>query len=108
MIKAEEFAGADKDMAFEEALLYAPERDGILLGIFGTMPDYADARLEQLWQETNLRPLAEVVAYCHRHGIDIVKEDGRPVACYLDIAAMLRAIDVDILNVRLAEGSRPQ
>ena len=81
------------------ALLYSDDRDMILYGIFGDLPDYSNPDMEALWDEVLEADPEVIFEYCFRKGIDLFQDDGRPVAPWRDIAVMLKAIDKGILQL---------
>ena len=74
------------------ALLYSDDRETVLYGIFGDVPDYNNPEMETLWDE-------DVYEYCFRKGIDLFQDDGKPVPGWRDIAVMLKAIEKGILQL---------
>lgn len=81
------------------ALLYSDDRETVLYGIFGDVPDYSNPDMEALWDEVLDADPEEVYEYCFRKGIDLFQDDGRPVPGWRDIAVMLKAIEKGILEL---------
>jgi hypothetical protein len=92
----EELAQSSDPLA---ALLYSDDRDTILYGIFGDVPDYSNPDMEAIWDEVLESDPEVIFEYCFRKGIDLFQDDGRPVAPWRDIAVMLKAIDKGILQL---------
>jgi len=76
-----------------------PLSQGMLLNIFGDLPDYSDNRFEELWQEIFDTDEEEVIAWCLAKGVDVMGKDGEPVPGWRDIAVMLKAIEKGILEL---------
>ena len=81
------------------ALLYSDDRETVLYGIFGDLPDYDNPEMEALWDEVLDADPEEIYEYCFRKGVDLFKEDGMPVPGWRDIAVMLKAIEKGILQL---------
>ena len=76
-----------------------PRSQGMLLNIFGDMPDYSDRKFEELWQEIFHHEDEEIIAYCLQSGVDVMGNDGEPVDGWRDIAVMLKAINSGLLEL---------
>jgi hypothetical protein len=59
--------------------------------MLGDFPDYRRPDINALWAEAMAMPVAETVALCRRHGIDILAENGERVSFWIDIAVVLLA-----------------
>ncbi|HBO59478.1 MAG TPA: hypothetical protein DD624_06180 [Alphaproteobacteria bacterium] len=81
------------------ALLYADDRETVLYGIFGDVPDYSNPDMEALWDEVLDEDPEDVYEYCFRKGVDLFQDDGKPVPGWRDVAVMLKAIDKGILEL---------
>ena len=81
------------------ALLYSDDRETVLYGIFGDVPDYDNPEMETLWDEVLDSDPEDVYEYCFRKGIDLFQDDGKPVPGWRDIAVMLKAIEKGILQL---------
>ena len=81
------------------ALLYSDDRETVLYGIFGDLPDYDNPEMEKLWDEVLDTDPEETYEYCFRKGIDLFQDNGSPVPGWRDIAVMLKAIDAGILQL---------
>ena len=81
------------------ALLYADDRETVLYGIFGDLPDYNNPDMETLWDEVLDQDPEEVYEYCFRKGVDLFMDDGKPVPGWRDIAVMLKAIEKGYLRL---------
>ena len=81
------------------ALLYSDDRETVLYGIFGDLPDYDNPEMEALWDEVLDTDPEEVYEYCFRKGVDLFQDDGKPVSGWRDIAVMLKAIEKGILQL---------
>ena len=81
------------------ALLYSDDRETVLYGIFGDLPDYEDPEMETLWDEILDADPEDVYEYCFRKGVDLFQNDGKPVPGWRDIAVMLKAIEKGILQL---------
>lgn len=99
----EEKLAQQKDIASAadplSALLYSDDRETVLYGIFGDIPDYGNPDMEILWDEVLEADSEEIYEYCFRQGIDLFQDDGRPVPGWRDIAVMLKAIERGILQL---------
>ena len=73
------------------------QSDGLLLNLFGDMPDYSNEQYEVLWQEIFDAEDEDIIAYCLEKGIDVLDDNGEPVSGWRDIAVMLKAIDSGIV-----------
>ena len=92
-------SAASKNADPLSALLYADDRDTVLYGIFGDVPDYSNPDIEALWDEVLDAEPEDVYEYCFRKGVDLFQDDGKPVSGWRDIAVMLKAIDKGILEL---------
>ncbi len=81
------------------ALLFSDDRDTVLYGIFGDIPDYDNPEMEDLWDEVLEEDAEDVYEYCFRKGVDLFDEEGRPVMGWRDIAVMLKALEKGILQL---------
>ena len=81
------------------SLLYSDDRETVLYGIFGDLPDYGNPEMENLWDEVLDADPEEVYEYCFRKGVDLFQDDGTPVSGWRDIAVMLKAIEKGILQL---------
>ncbi len=81
------------------ALLYSDDRETVLYGIFGDLPDYGNPDMEMLWDEVLDADPEDVYEYCFRKGVDLFQDDGKPVPGWRDIAVMLKAIEKGILQL---------
>ncbi len=81
------------------ALLFSDDRDTVLYGIFGDIPDYDNPEMEDLWDEVLEEEPEEIYEYCFRKGVDLFDEEGRPVAGWRDIAVMLKALEKGLLQL---------
>lgn len=93
---AESVAGSADPLA---SLLYSDDRDTVLYGIFGDIPDYENPDMETLWDEVLDADPEEIYEYCFKKGVDLFQDDGRPVPGWRDIAVMLKAIDKGLLEI---------
>ena len=80
-------------------LLYSDDRETVLYGIFGDLPDYDNPEIEALWDEVLEADPEEIYEYCFRKGVDLFQDDGTPVSGWRDIAVMLKAIEKGILQL---------
>ena len=80
-------------------LLYSDDRETVLYGIFGDLPDYDNPEMEALWDEVLDADPEEVYEYCFQKGVDLFQDDGTPVPGWRDIAVMLKAIEKGILQL---------
>lgn len=79
--------GADTDYLVSEPW------DGLLIRLFGQMPDYTDPGLDRLWHLVHDSNEDAAIAYCRERGIDVLDDDGAPVPPWRDIAVMLLSND---------------
>lgn len=75
------------------------ETDGIVIRLFGALPDYSKKEYEDLWQEVFNADEQQTIAYCLERGIDVLDDDKKPVSHWRDIAVMLKAIDNGIISL---------
>ena len=75
------------------------QSDAILINLFGASPDYSDPQFEELWQEVFDAEDEETIAWCLEKGVDTLDKDGKPVSGWRDIAVMLKAIDLKLLEL---------
>ncbi len=80
-------------------MLYSSERDGVLLRLFGDIPDYSNPEIELIWDEVLEAEPRKMFNYSLRRGIDLLDNDGVPVPPWRDIVVMLKCIDKGLLNV---------
>ena len=64
-------SAASKNADPLSALLYADDRDTVLYGIFGDVPDYSNPDIEALWDEVLDAEPEDVYEYCFKKGIDL-------------------------------------
>ena len=76
-----------------------PESEAIVMGIFGDAPDYSDDKYEELWQIIFEAEDEDTIACCLDKGVDVLGNDGEPVAGFRDIAVMLKAIEQGYLKL---------
>ncbi|MCQ2913959.1 MAG: hypothetical protein MJ247_02045 [Alphaproteobacteria bacterium] len=81
------------------AMMFTDDRDSVLYGIFGDVPDYDNPKMESLWDEILESDPEEVYEYCFRKGVDLFMDDGKPVPGWRDVAVMLKAIDTGLLEL---------
>ncbi len=86
----------DEDHVAEARL--NPETDGLLMRLFGMVPDYSNPKLDEIYQELMERDRFELFDYCRGRGVEVLKDDGSPVAPWRDIATILTAVDRGVLN----------
>ena len=101
MIHAERLIPPPGPRLADEPDLYSDERDGVLLRLFGMLPDYADPRLEHIWQELNRRPWREIAQLCRHKGVEVLKANGATISCALDIATLLVAAERGLLAAHI-------
>lgn len=82
-----------------DGFLFLDDRDSVLYGIFGDIPDYENPDMESLWEEVLDADPEDIYEYCFRKGIDLFMDDGRPVPGWRDVAVMLKAIDKGYLEL---------
>ena len=73
--------------------------DQLLINLFGDRPNYNDQKFEDIWQEIFDAEDEVSIAYCLKQGVDVMDDDGEPVAGWRDIAVMLKAIEKGLLKV---------
>jgi hypothetical protein len=76
------------------------QSDGMLLNLFGDMPDYSNQQFEDLWQEIFDAEDEDMIAWCLEKGVDVLDNAGEPVSGWRDIAVMLKAIDSGLLELK--------
>ncbi len=74
------------------------ETDGMVMRLFGAVPDYSKKAYDKLWQEVFNADEKEMVEYCLSKGIDVLDDDKKPVAGWRDIAVMLKAVDTKLVE----------
>ena len=77
--------------------------EGMLISLFGSLPDYSDPKFEELWQKVFDGEDNEMTAYCLEKGVDVFETDvsgqkKEPVPGWRDIAVMLKAVDSGLLK----------
>lgn len=77
---------------------FSDDREGVLLRIFGDIPDYSDERMEALWEKVLSHEPEYIYEYCFLRGIDVFMADGSPVPPWRDIAVMLMALEKGYLE----------
>jgi hypothetical protein len=82
----------------QEPNMYNEGSDGVLFRLFGTLPDYQDAQIDALWKEVFDADEQEMIAYCKEQGVDVLQDDGTPVAPWRDIAVVLKALDKGLMQ----------
>ena len=103
MLSPEEMRRQEEQISASEdpfaALLLPDDRDTVLYGIFGDIPDYTNPEMEAIWDEVLEAEPEDVYEYCFKKGVDLFQDDGKPVPPWRDIAVMLKAIDKGILHL---------
>lgn len=89
---------ADPAAIAQDSMAYAPNAEGLVLRLFGVLPDYANPEFERLWQRINANPPAAVWAYCREQGVDVLDGAGQPVPPWRDIAVLLRAREAGLVR----------
>ncbi len=74
------------------------ETDGMVMRLFGAVPDYSKKAYEKLWQEVFNADEKEMVDYCRSKGIDVLDDAKKPVPGWRDIAVMLKAVDAKLIE----------
>lgn len=72
---------------------FSDDREGLLLRLFGDVPNYAEERMEALWEKVLSHEPEYIYEYCFLRGVDVFMKDGKPVPPWRDIAVMLMAIE---------------
>ncbi|OPZ78509.1 MAG: hypothetical protein BWY78_00549 [Alphaproteobacteria bacterium ADurb.Bin438] len=80
-------------------IIYSKRHEGVLLSLFGDVPNYSDPVFEGLWDEVVSTDPEKVFDYCLQKGIDLFDKDGRPVPPWRDIAVILLALDKGIMDI---------
>ncbi len=88
-------APTDPDLRYEAQI--DPEYDGLLLNLFGMVPDYSNDALDQLYRATFEEDPINLYDECRRRGVEVLKEDGSPVVAWRDILVVLRAREAGVL-----------
>jgi len=101
MINAENLIPRSGASYGDEPSLFSGERDGVLLRLFGLLPDYTDPRIEQIWRDLNRRPRRDLAEFCRGKGIEVLKQNGSMISCALDIATLLVAAERGLLSSNL-------
>lgn len=76
---------------------YAPNRERLVMRLFGETPRYGEADIRALYAEIDDEDPLAVYDYCRRRGVDVLDDSGTPVPPWRDIAVMLRARDRGLL-----------
>lgn len=99
LIRAVEHVGPPQDPAADPGERgLAPEGDGLLVRLFGATPDYSRPEIDAVWKEVHASDPLEVYDYCRKQGIEVLNDNGEPVAPWRDIAVMLLARDRNLLG----------
>lgn len=64
-------------------------RDGLVMRLFGTLPDDADPRIAALRAEITAMDALDVYDLCRREGVEVLDDAGSPVPPWRDIAVLL-------------------
>ncbi len=78
--------------------VYPVNREGLVLRLFRTLPDYRQAPIEQLREEVEAADPIDIFEYCRRQGVEVLNEDGTPVLPWRDIAVLLLARERNLLS----------
>ncbi len=70
---------------------HAPNREGLLLRLFGCTPRYGRPEIRALYQEVDQEDPLAVYDYCRSQGVEVLTDQGEPVPPWRDIAVMLKA-----------------
>jgi hypothetical protein len=64
---------------------------------------------EELWREIFDAEDKDGISYCLEQGVDVVGDDGEPVGGWRDIAVMLKAIELGIVELadKPESGAKP-
>lgn len=80
-------------------VLYSATHEGLLLKLFGDLPNYSDPIFEDLWEEVLRKDPEDTFDFCLRKGLDVFDKNGKPVPPWRDIAVILLALDKGILDI---------
>ena len=85
---------AEKNADLESFSIAEHPKYAMIDAIFGGLPDYTKLdKIDDIKDKLFDTDDEKIIAYCLKKGIDILDDDGDIVEGYIDIAAMLKAID---------------
>jgi len=80
------------------AFMVSESREGVLIKLFGDLPDYRDKRVDMIWNKFLEGGKEDATTYCDSKGIDIRDGHGSTVKAWCDIATMLKAMELGIIS----------
>lgn len=98
IIKAKDYL-IEENSKNENECAVEMDDDDVILHIFGDQPDYNNPDFEKLWSEFSNKSVSEISEYCLSQGVDIMNGDN-PVVKFRDIAVMLKAIEIGLLELK--------
>jgi len=100
IIRAADYIPAQKEDDDDNPECYGlPASEKMLYNLFGESPNYSKKKFEKIWEKIMDSEDKETIAYCLEKGVDVMDDDGEPVAGWRDIAVMLKAIDKGLLKL---------
>ncbi len=94
-IKASDYEAMPADALLASDGFYSDAIDGTLMRLFGEVPDYSEPSVESLWQRVRGASQPGVITFCRDRGVDVLHDDGTPVAAWRHIAVLLLSRDDD-------------
>jgi len=70
---------------------HAPNREGLVLRLFGATPRYGRPEVRALYDQVDQDDPLAVYDFCRAMGVEVLADDGQPVPPWRDIAVMLKA-----------------
>lgn len=99
IIRAVEYLPKKPELAEGTTDELVSETDGIVMRLFGAVPDYSKKEYENLWQQVFNADEDEMIQFCREKGIDVLDDAGKPIPGWRDIAVMLKAVDSGLISL---------
>lgn len=99
IIRAVEYLPKKPELAEGTTDELVSETDGVVMRLFGAVPDYSKKEYENLWQQVFKADEDEMIQFCREKGIDVLDDAGKPVPGWRDIAVMLKAVDSGLISL---------
>ena len=71
-IRAEDYLPEPEESGGGESFQLS-RSEGMLINLFGALPDYSDSKFEKLWQKVFDAEDVEMIAYCMEKGVDVLE-----------------------------------
>lgn len=79
-------------------VMTSSEADAVLFGLFGDLPDYRDPDMAEVRRRIMNASASDIAAYCREQGVEVCDATGEPIAAFRDIAAMLMALEMGLIE----------